>query len=180
MFQVADINPDGDAFRYDFYRGAYAMFKEELFFSAIGPNGHELFRTDGTSVTEVADINPNGDSIPSHLHVFDEQLFFVARGPVGFELYRTDGVTTHLVTDINSDEHSHEGDSFLSPHARDFSGERFFAELNGELFFPAYDSDDYGLYKYTPIPEPSTLLITLVALFWLLTHRPRPGVWRPQ
>ena len=36
----------------------FAELKGEFFFNGIGPNGGELYKTDGERVVEVADINP--------------------------------------------------------------------------------------------------------------------------
>ena len=38
------------------------VFNDEIFFAGSGDAGFELYKTDGTNVTQIADINPNGDA----------------------------------------------------------------------------------------------------------------------
>ena len=46
--EVTDINPDGDS-----YPHGMVVYRDALFFHAEGPNGRQLFKTDGRSVTQV-------------------------------------------------------------------------------------------------------------------------------
>lgn len=73
------------------------------FFTALHPAiGVELWRTDGTDVTLVADLHPGpAGSDPVPLLAVGDTLWFRACEPAaGCELWRTDGVTTQRVTDI--------------------------------------------------------------------------------
>ena len=113
--QVADINPVGDSIP--------SMFTElngELFFSAQGPSGQELYKTDGNTVALVADIYSFGDSSPADYVTYSNELYFAALGPSGRELYKTDGTNVALLADINPN-----GDSAPIP----------WVEYAGELYF---------------------------------------------
>ena len=79
------------------------IFNDELYFTADGPNGEELFKTDGNTVIEVTDINPgSGSSSPDDFTIFNNELYFRATGPNGTELYVLDeiGSTTTVPVDI--------------------------------------------------------------------------------
>jgi ELWxxDGT repeat protein len=80
-------------------------FHGQLFFAAGGPEGIELWTSNGTAAGTrlLRDINPLGGSHPSSFAVFGDELYFSAFDPEhGFELWVTDGtaVGTHLVQDI--------------------------------------------------------------------------------
>ena len=82
-------------------RPVLVPFGNELFYAGCGPNGCELYKTDGNDVTELADINPGPKSSnPTELTEFGE-LFFSADGPNGYQLYKTDGQTVIEVADIS-------------------------------------------------------------------------------
>src|SRR5262249_21126941 len=95
-----------------------------------GPNGYELWRSDGTGrgTSLVKDVNPGpGNSYPRYLTNFGGTLFFNATdGTNGPELWRSDGSGpgTTLVKDINPS-----GGSF----PRDLT------DVGGTLFFNARD-----------------------------------------
>ena len=58
------------------------MFDGWLYFSATdgsGNHGTELWRTDGSTVERVSDINSGGDASPTDLTVFDGDLYFGRR-----------------------------------------------------------------------------------------------------
>ena len=70
-----------------------------------GVNGYELWRTNGTSTTIVADINLSSGSAssPYGFTAFGEWLYFAAADATeGSELWRTNGTTTVLFADINT------------------------------------------------------------------------------
>ena len=63
---------------------------------------HDLWRTDGTTFEEVADIFPGPSSSSIELMTtFGDKVYFRANdGVVGHELWSTDGTTTELVQDL--------------------------------------------------------------------------------
>jgi len=80
------------------------VFNGDLYLVADdGVDGTELWRTDGTTTEQVADINPGSESSsPQSLFVANGALYFSAdNGADGEELWRTDGTNTELVADIN-------------------------------------------------------------------------------
>lgn len=188
--QVADINPDGDAFVHSEFYGArrshfayehrydseaVAVLRDFLYFTATGPFGTELYRTDGRDVTLVADINPHGNSLPTSFTVLGDELYFSARGAHGRELYKTDGSEVVRLTDINpgvvepdllSRDNLHVGDSLIE-HTP-------LTVLDGEIYFS--ESRTGRLYRYTPVPEPSTLLLATVGIIILLLA-PKRRAW---
>jgi ELWxxDGT repeat protein len=109
---VADINPN---FISDIPTGSspqnLTVAGPTLYFTADdGSHGRELWKTDGTTTSLVADINPNSisgipaSSSPQNLTAVGNILFFTADdGTNGTELWSTDGRTTALVKDINAD-----------------------------------------------------------------------------
>jgi ELWxxDGT repeat protein len=74
-----------------------------LYFRAFTlTNGYELWKTDGTTTSLVADITPGeSSSSPGFLTAVGNTLFFAATDPTsGRELWKTDGTTTSRVADI--------------------------------------------------------------------------------
>lgn len=72
-----------------FLRPLLVPLGNELLYAGLGPNGWELFRTDGMTVTQAFDINPGkADSNPEWLTALDGQLFFAATGLHGRELFK--------------------------------------------------------------------------------------------
>jgi ELWxxDGT repeat protein len=80
-------------------------FAGQLFFSASGDQGVELYRTDGTNVYLVEDINPEGNSNPGSFTLFGDDVFFNATGPNGSESYKLSalGDAPSLAGDYNGD-----------------------------------------------------------------------------
>ncbi len=119
----------------------WTAFDGWLFFTADdGIRGVEPWRTDGTSTTILADINPLAGSsvVPGREDVFqivNDQLFFFANdGTNGFEPWLTDGnpFGTRLVKDIYSKAGN------WPTTAGDL---KFLAEYQGRPFFTANDGD---------------------------------------
>ena len=103
--RVTDINfREGNS-----YTGNLTAVGNTLFFTATDVSyfsgtgiGIELWKTDGTITSPVADINPGWSySSPSYLTAVGNTLFFTATdGSSGIELWKTDGITTSRVADI--------------------------------------------------------------------------------
>jgi len=82
----------------------------DVYFGAFGADGLELYRYDGSTVEQVADINPSGDAEPRDLTVYDDggasgaDLYFSATdGTDGRELWRyTSGQGVSRVVNLNS------------------------------------------------------------------------------
>lgn len=81
-------------------------FNGEVYFAADnGSSGVELWKSNGSSVTLVKDINTGGSSNPNNLVVVGNTLYFAADDGVnGVELWKTNGTTsgTQLVKNINT------------------------------------------------------------------------------
>jgi len=81
---------------------------DHLYFNADdGATGFELWRTNGTTTTRVANINTNTtgniDSSPYGFTALGDWLYFAAADATeGRELWRTNGTTTELFYDINT------------------------------------------------------------------------------
>ena len=119
----------------------WTAFDGWLFFTADdGIRGVEPWRTDGTSTTILADINPLAGSsvVPGREDVFqvvNDQLFFFANdGTNGFEPWLTDGnpFGTRLVKDIYSK---------AGNWPTNADGLKFLVEYQGRPFFTANDGD---------------------------------------
>ena len=101
--RVADINP-GTTGANGSYPGHFTPFGEYLYFRAEdGTTGEELWRTNGTSTSLVADIALGAfHSSPFEFTTLGEYLYFTAdQLSTGRELWRTDGTSTTLVADID-------------------------------------------------------------------------------
>jgi gliding motility-associated-like protein len=94
------------------------------FIADNGTNGIELWRTDGTTVTMIADINPGaGSSEPKDLFVWGDEIYFSAdNGTNGYELYKTDGTTVTPFPEVRTIPSGN-----ANPHG--------FTPFNGELYF---------------------------------------------
>jgi ELWxxDGT repeat protein len=102
-------------------------------------DNEELWFYDGTDVTFLGDLNPNGHSQPRQMTIIDDVLYFVADdGTTGVELWRYDGTTVSQVVD-------------LFPGAgSSFPGGMF--EFQGDVYWGA-----------RAVPEPSTISLAIVA-----------------
>jgi len=143
---VKDIRP-GSSSSFDSsvvnFRRRFTSFNGALFFSANdGVNGYELWKTDGTMtgtvlVKDINDTGPGQDGRPENWTAVRDTLFFSADSRYSIELWKTDGTTagTVLVKNIRGRHPTQGYEQASSPQD--------FTELNGALFFTAWD-DDHG------------------------------------
>ena len=105
------------------------VLQDELIFSSVYQNrGIELLAFDGSQVSMLADINPNGSSDPEQLIVLNDTLYFVADdGSTGRELWSYDGA---LVSQVQ--------DAIPGPEHPDYAG---FGTYAGELYTGAFKPD---------------------------------------
>ncbi len=153
---VKDINPEPTG---DYISNPQYMTNVNgmLYFSASdGPDGRELWKSDGTEAgtVMVKDINPNtgfyqdgnirrGDSNPTNLFNFNGALYFVATdGANGNELWKSDGTEagTVIVRDIFPGVSYNNLSYYVSGLFGNSSAPANFAVVNGSLLFSATDS----------------------------------------
>jgi ELWxxDGT repeat protein len=124
--QVANISPGAG----NSVPGNLANVNGTLFFTADdGTHGTELWKSDGSTATMVADINQTvagASSSPTYLTNVNGTLFFVANDGIhGPELWMSTGTGATMVADIQPGLPS--------------SGPSFLTNVNGTLFFAADD-----------------------------------------
>ncbi len=95
---VKDINPGTSS---SISNTALAVMGSTIYFAANdGPNGFELWKTDGTAdgTVMVKNINPSSSSNPAGFTVLGTNLYFAATdGTNGVELWKTDGTADGTV-----------------------------------------------------------------------------------
>ena len=131
----ADLNP-GAA---DAAPAEFTVYNGQLYFAATSADGRELFKTDGNTVTQVADIFPGvigsqpASSSPSEFQIFEGELYFAATQQDGRELFRMDAnESVFRIRKTNDDQ-------LIS----DPSGLTVF---NGKLYFSATANDGRELF----------------------------------
>jgi ELWxxDGT repeat protein len=152
---VADINPGSVA---SGLVGLTAL-GDYVYFSACNSGDpqtscdEELWRSNGTSTSLFADINPTRGSSPHGLTRVGSQLFFIADDGEGtidvlhansnWELWKTDGTTTELVKDINPPVQTPtEGSWFISNRPP-----KDLTSVDGFLYFGADDGSGYAPWR---------------------------------
>jgi ELWxxDGT repeat protein len=135
---VKDINPSGDS-----TPAFLTNVGGTLFFSATGPGGTELWKTDGRTAgtRRVKDINPSGGSNPAFLTKAGSRVFFAADdGTTGFELWKSHGTAagTKRVKDIKPSGGSNP--LFLTAVGRTL----FFSADDGTTGFELWKSNGTG------------------------------------
>jgi ELWxxDGT repeat protein len=107
------------------------VFGNALLFRGKGDNGAELWRADGQSAFEVADLNPGSDSSnPRELVGLGNKIFFVADGFFGRHLYSSDGTTAGTQIAVYTKPYAESRPSNLA--------------IAGNLLFFAGFHEDYG------------------------------------
>jgi len=125
--QVANINPSGDSYPSEFTKlGAYVYFNADN-----GTDGYELWKSNGTGATIVANINddPGESSYPAELITVGNTLYFRARTPGGgYELMHATASGYDGYFDIN------EGSESSSPSS--------LTNFKGQLYFTAFTEEN--------------------------------------
>jgi ELWxxDGT repeat protein len=111
----------------------FNLINGSLIFVGNGANGEEFYRTDGQTVSQLADVNPGpAGSNPQSLYEFAGNLYFHATGPHGTELFKTDG---NSVTELDINP----GPASSNPHGR--------VVFKNELYFSASRNNGYEMFK---------------------------------
>lgn len=146
--RVTDINPDADdtikTTPANSWPTEITEFNNALYFNANSSNtkpNYELWKYDGTLVTQVANIHPDSgsdfSSYPKGLTVFNGAMYFMADdGANGYELWKATPAGATLFANLNSGT------------ASSSSYPKFFTLFNGELYFQAFNTTNgYELWK---------------------------------
>jgi ELWxxDGT repeat protein len=113
---------------------------DEVYFSAIGTQGKELWKTDGTQAgtVQVKDIRVGGASSPQQLTAIGPSLVYFSAndGTTGRELWRSDGTEagTVRIRDLN-------------PGTANSSPVRITASYSGDVYFAANGGEGVELWK---------------------------------
>lgn len=154
---VMNLNPN---FSGSSYPSNFTVFNGELYFTADdGVNGRELFKTDGTTITLVKDINVGSGSSSNHsdnmMAMLEENgfLYFFAEDTsgTGYDLWKTDGTEagTIKVSELNTNE---------------VTGLNLnFKKLGNSLYFVYTDSNTSHkeIYKYEPLSSNQTSVLNV-------------------
>lgn len=154
---VMNLNPN---FSGSSYPSNFTVFNGELYFTADdGVHGRELFKTDGTTITLVKDINVGSGSSSNHsdnmMAMLEENgfLYFFAEDTsgTGYDLWKTDGTEagTIKVSELNTNE---------------VTGLNLnFKKLGNSLYFVYTDSNTSHkeIYKYEPLSSNQTSVLNV-------------------
>lgn len=92
---LRDVNPGALSGVPSVAGSSFRTLGSSLYFVADGGGGNfELWTSDGTTTSLVADLNPAGSSNPSNLTPFGNRLYFTAADASGRRLYRTNATGT--------------------------------------------------------------------------------------
>ncbi len=120
-------------------------FQNKIYFRAYGANGSELYATDGSSTTLVADIYPGfnaqntpNSSAPQGLFTYNNTLYFKAYDTSGYQMFEYDGSNAPVISSVFT------------------TSDVGFYEYNGELYFSANRGPEgKELWKYDGTNAPS-------------------------
>ena len=152
------------------YPENFTVFQNQLFFTAShAVHGRELFKTDGTTVTLVKDINPgiaNSQTFTEEnqtaMYEYNGFLYFFANDNPSYfndwDLWRTDGTAagTTKVLEFNTFE--------------SFGFKKNFKLIDGKFYFMKKVSNNTLLYQYNPTNQVLTELANLVGDINYLTE----------
>ncbi len=133
----------------------FTAYNGNIYFSANGPSGVELYEYDGLAVNLVMDMKPgfyNGGfwgsgpqangSNPQYLTVYNNKLYFNGNdGTTGNELYYYDGTGIYLEEDLYPGNNTFI--SYPNPEPYNGADPRELTIMNGKLYFNA-TNDAYG------------------------------------
>jgi ELWxxDGT repeat protein len=140
---ITDINTTTNSS----YPTNFVAVNSEIFFTAstYNPNGTNLWQSDGTAANTAA-VQTSKGTIPTSEENFTavgSNLFFTATGTNGYDLWMT-GTSTKSAVEI-------EAGAASNPFSNTFTSSNgsAFANLNGTLYFGAYDTANshYALWK---------------------------------
>jgi len=129
---IKEINSNNDVVAY-----AFQEHNSGLIFIANGPDGYELWKSDGTTsgTMLMKDINPTGNAYPSRLTLFNGEYYFSANNGVnGIQLWKTDGTNEGTVRLKNIEMYS-------KPEFKIFNSQLFFAANDGANGYELWKSD---------------------------------------
>lgn len=154
---VMNLNPN---FSGSSYPSNFTVFNGELYFTADdGVHGRELFKTDGTTITLVKDINVGSGSSSNHsdnmMAMLEENgfLYFFAEDTsgTGYDLWETDGTETGTV-------------KVLELNTNEGSGLNLnFKKLGNSLYFvyTGSNTSHKEIYKYEPLSSNQTSVLNV-------------------
>jgi ELWxxDGT repeat protein len=157
--RISDINPDAnDAIKLmpaNSWPQELTVLNNAIYFSATSrtnPENYELWKYDGATVTQAANIHPDigadHSSYPNQLTAFNGSLYFMANdGATGYELNVHDGTSTRLI-DLNPG----------GPESSSYP--KLFVPFGTNLYFQAY-TDDAGFELWKTDGTNATIVTNL-------------------
>jgi hypothetical protein len=119
-------------------------FGTEVLFSAMRGGDVELYKSNGAVATQVADLNPLGDSSPSlsASGIFGDHLYFRATAAdLRHHLFRTDGVSATQFTDLRD------------PDVIGVFGGRLFFSASNESGRDLFSTDGVQVTELNVVPD---------------------------
>ena len=101
----------------------------ELYFMGTNSGGHsKLFKTNGTTVTQVSNIRDGNNEYASELTTFNNEIYFTAQNASGhYKLFKTDGTT---VTQVSN---TRDGNNDSVARLTVFNNELYFSATNNSV-----------------------------------------------